>query len=376
MSPRTRPVKPRPQRPSGQLRTPLEAASALKPPHPLDMLRLGSPGEPQWPTQLGRVCPWIIHYLAWDGETARKAVVVLPTGWGPNNHPGALPLVISPHGRNNFGWNNAVVYWQDLPADGPFALICPDGLARARSAATDPYNLPPDPSLFTYGNPGHIDDLARMPSIVQETLPWLEIDLEQIYVLGSSMGGQETLLLAARYPDALSGGTGRLAGAVAFDAPCDLATQCGYLTNLPLVGDVNPPQTASMMLEEVGSAPKSRAGWNQAAVFYNDKTASHMTIGQLLHKLPTQQPKWDERSPLNYVAQLASLSFPLKLYWSTNDTVVGNQATKQSGKLYTQIIATNGAADVEQTTGAWAHSTEFVPGDRLSDALRTLNLIT
>src|SRR4029450_11677441 len=94
------------------------------------------------------------------------------------------------------------------------------------SKATDPLDQPPhDPSLFTYGYPRWIDDLARMPKIVEATLPWLRIDLKRVYVLGSSMGGQETLLLAARYPKSLSGGTGRLAGAAAFDSACDLATE-------------------------------------------------------------------------------------------------------------------------------------------------------
>ena len=165
-------------------------------PHPLDMLGASPPGQAQWPSTLGRVRPWLVQYLAWDGQTARQAVVVLPAAWSPSTPPpAAVPLLISPHGRNNFGWNNAVIYWQELPADGQFALICPDGLERAHDPESDPFDEPPSsPSLFTYGYPGHVDDLARMPSIVEETLPWLPIDMERIYVLGSSMGGQETLL--------------------------------------------------------------------------------------------------------------------------------------------------------------------------------------
>ena len=133
--------------------------------------------------------------------------------WDSLSQPHPLPLVISPHGRNNFGWGNAAHYWQELPADGPFALVCPDGLSRAHNKASNPFDQPPhDPSLFTYGYARWIDDLARMPKIVQATLPWIRLDLKRVYVLGSSMGGQETLLLAARYPGPLSGGTGRLAG--------------------------------------------------------------------------------------------------------------------------------------------------------------------
>jgi hypothetical protein len=158
--------------------------------------------------------------------------------------------VISPHGRNNFGWGNAARYWQDLPAQGPFALVCPDGLGRAHDKASNPLDQPPhDPSLFTYGYRRWIDDLARMPSL------------------------------------------------------------------------------------------------------------------------------WNERNPLNYVDRLARLPFPLRLFWSSHDMVVGNQAKNQTGKLYKQIKAKNRSADVKQVKGLWAHSCEFVPGDRLSDALRDFELI-
>jgi hypothetical protein len=67
----------------------------------------------------------------------------------------------------------------------------------------------------------------------------------------------------------------------------------------------------------------------------------------------------------------------LEIYWSSLDTVVGDQTTKQSGKFYNDIIAIdpNAARVVTQVVGDWAHSTEFVPGDRLSDALRDFQLI-
>jgi hypothetical protein len=100
-----------------------------------------------------------------------------------------------------------------------------------------------------------------------------------------------------------------------------------------------------------------------------------MTIAELLNKLPRNQARWNERSPLNFVNKLARLPFPLRLYWSTQDTVVGNQGTNQTGKLYKQIKAKNQRAKVTQVKGLWAHSAEFVPGNCLSDALRAFELI-
>src|SRR5207244_13537962 len=92
------------------------------------VVAVGPPGPPVWPSSLGRVRPWLVHYLGWDGATARQAWIVLPSGWGPSSPPPPAPLVISPHGRNNLGWSNAVTYWQELPAAGPFILLCPDGI--------------------------------------------------------------------------------------------------------------------------------------------------------------------------------------------------------------------------------------------------------
>ncbi len=329
---------------------------------------------PEWPYR--RTRPWLVHYLAWDGATARQAWIVLPGGWGPTRPPAPAPLVISPHGRNNLGFSNAVTYWRDLPADGSFILVCPDGLGRAHDRASDPYDQPPsDPGRFSYGYRREIDDLARMPQIVEATLPWLRVDRSRVFVLGSSMGGQETLLLAARYPHGLAAGTGRLAGAAAFDAPCDLVAQCAYLTHQPATGSANPPGVAALMIEEVGSQPASLGAFALAARFYDRKTNGQLTIGELLEKLPRNQALWDERSPLHHAAALAALPFPLRIYWSSHDTVVGNQATAQSGKLYAAIKAARPSADVVQVEGTWAHSAEFVPSGKLGEALVALGLI-
>jgi pimeloyl-ACP methyl ester carboxylesterase len=343
-------------------------------PHPLEALVPTIPFHATWP--FGRTRAYTVPYQAWDGKTVREAVIVLPSGWGPGNQPHPLPLVISPHGRNNFGWRNAAHYWRELPADGPFALVCPDGLSRAHDKASSPLDQPPsDPSLFTYGYSKWIDDLARMPKIVQETLPWLQLDLERVYAMGSSMGGQETLLLAARYPGPLSGGTGRLAGAAAFDAPCDMATQCAYLTGLPAAHGADPPGVAARMLEEFGARPEDVSGFAHAATFFNSKLGNHMTIGQLLAEVPAKQAAWDERSALSYVPKLAKLPFPLRVYWSSHDVIVGNQDRDQSGKLVKALKKANPQTDVHEVCGLWAHSCEFVPGEQLSDALRAFGLI-
>src|SRR5205085_9912044 len=110
----------------------------------------------------------------------------------------------SPHGRGIPASHNARL-WGNLPARGPFAVVNPEGQGR-------------ELALYSWGDPGEIDDLARMPQIVAHALPWLRIDPHRIYAFGGSMGGQETLLLVARFPHLL-------AGAASFDAPTRMAVR-------------------------------------------------------------------------------------------------------------------------------------------------------
>jgi poly(3-hydroxybutyrate) depolymerase len=139
---------------------------------------------------------WDIRYRA-HNRRVRPAVILLPAGFGPRRPTPALPLVISPHGRNVRAAVNASK-WGDLPARGRFALVCPGGMGR---------KLP----LASWGWRGQIADLARMPEILRAALPWLRVNKRRIYAVGGSMGGQETLLLLGQYPRLL-------AGAVAFDS--------------------------------------------------------------------------------------------------------------------------------------------------------------
>jgi poly(3-hydroxybutyrate) depolymerase len=143
---------------------------------------------------------WTIHYRAHDG-LIRPAYVVLSKWYGPRDHP-PIPLIISPHGRGVDARTNVRI-WGDLPALGRFAVVNPEGQGRRLE-------------LYSWGDPGQIDDLARMPAILHRALPWLRIDPHRIYAYGGSMGGQEVLLLVAHHPRFL-------AGAAAFDAPVDLA---------------------------------------------------------------------------------------------------------------------------------------------------------
>jgi pimeloyl-ACP methyl ester carboxylesterase len=253
-------------------------------------------------------------YRAHDG-LVRRAYVVLPRWYGPRRDP-PLPLVVSPHGRGCAGLSNAVS-WGDLPARGPFALVSPEGQGRRLVR-------------YSWGDPGQIDDLARMPRLVEAAFPWLRILPRRIYAVGASMGGQETLLLVAHHPRLL-------AGAAVFDAPTSMAMR-----------------------------------------YHDFRLLRH---GRLLDRLarreiggsPRESPRlYRIRSPLDDVRAIAFSGIPLQLWWSVRDRVVVDERA-QSGRLFREIERLNPRAPVREFVGTWAHTAELA--SRLPKALALLGLL-
>ncbi len=281
--------------------------------------RLSAWRDANWAALAGRVPlvrRWTIEYRAHDGA-ARTAVVVLPRWYGPEHDP-PLPLVISPHGSGVEPAENAR-RWGNLPALGRFAVVNPEGQGARLE-------------LYSWGSPGEIADLARMPRIVHEALPWLRIDRKRVYAIGASMGGQETLLLAARHPRLL-------AGAVSFDAPTNMAARYAAF---PSLKDGHALQELARL--EFGGIPRL------------DREA------------------WADRSPLFYARELAFSRLPLEIWWSTRDRIVIDQRD-ESGLLYRAIKRLNPQAPVTQFVGRWQHTAEMHPLRRLPAALAQIGLL-
>lgn len=258
----------------------------------------------------------VIHYRAWDGKL-RRAFVLLPAWYGPRHDP-PIPLVISPHGRGVPAAGN-VHFWGHLAAVGGFAVVNPEGQGRRLV-------------LYSWGDPGEIDDLARMPQIVQAALPWLHVDLHRVYSVGGSMGGQETLLLAAKFPHLL-------AGAISFDAPTDLAARFRAFPEISFGRHLQ-----KLAFLEIGGSP-----W--------------------------QDPRaYAVRSPIEYARRLAQGGVPLQIWWSWNDRIVVAQQT-QSGKLYEEIERWNPQAPVAEFVGTWGHTREMFWNRRLAGALALFGLM-
>jgi poly(3-hydroxybutyrate) depolymerase len=268
------------------------------------------------------------QYAAHNGAV-RNAYLVLPARYGPRNNP-RIPVVISPHGRNATGLSNTR-YFGDLPARGRFAVISPDGMGRRLG-------------LKSYGFRGQIDDLARMPRLARDAFPWLRLDLRRVYALGSSMGGQETLMLIARHPRLL-------AGAAAMDSVTDLARRYAQLPDLRCeaacrrrFGKPYGLVLQQAMREEVGGTPA------------------------------TSHRDYEWRSASAWAGTIAASGVPLQIWWSSRDHVVTDQK-HQSWALFRELKRLNPCAPVSAYAGRWAHSREMRSTELLPIALHELGLL-
>jgi pimeloyl-ACP methyl ester carboxylesterase len=307
-------------RATGALPAAKTSASTLQANNSVDSQALARWRQRNWPALTGRVHltrTWTIHYRAHDG-VQRVALVVLPRWYGPRNNP-PIPLVISPHGRGVEPGGNAHL-WGNMPALGRFAVVNPEGQGTSRL------------ELYSWGSPGQIDDLARMPAAVHRVLPWLRIAPHRIYAVGGSMGGQETLLLLAERPHLL-------AGAISFDAPTNMTAR--YKAFGKLRNGLNLQKLARL---EFGGVPR-RHGEAMA-----------------------------DRSPIFYSRELAFSHVPLQIWWSTRDRTVVNQAG-ESGLLYRAIMRLNPSAPVTQFVGTWAHTAEMRATGRMPIALAQMGLL-
>jgi pimeloyl-ACP methyl ester carboxylesterase len=247
-----------------------------------------------------------LTYRAWDGAL-RTVMLLLPNSY----HRGtteALPVVISPHGRDEDFFYTAR-HWGTLPTLYDFAVVCPQGEGPHQGARRGDYS---------WACPGQISDLINMPAYVTAKAPWVHFDYSRVYAAGDSMGGQEALALLARYPD-------RLAAVVAMDGVADLADRYREMRTSVRSGG----EAMRDLVSSVGGTPA---------------------------KVPFQ---YAIRSPLDFARTLAFSHVPLQIWWSRTDAVVIDQATRQSGLLYRRIKALDPTAPVTQVVHSVPHGYEF-----------------
>ena len=225
--------------------------------------------------------------------------MLLPLDYVPGDDAEALPCIVQSPGRKATP-AGAASTWREHAVDAAASWSsCADQAGRR-----DPLN--------SWGVAGQIHDLVRMPDIVEAALPGVHVDRERLYSVGVSMGGQEALLSLAFHPE-------HWAAVLCVDGVADLAARYREFALVDRL-DVRP-----LMRDEVGGSP-SRAPFAYAV-----------------------------RSPITFVRTLATSGVPLAIWWSADDPLVINQATTQTGYLYSRIVAIDPAAPVVQRIGTGGH---------------------
>jgi S-formylglutathione hydrolase FrmB len=257
-----------------------------------------------------------LTYRAWDGAQ-RTVVLLLPNSYHQGSTQ-ALPVVISPHGRDEDCFYTAR-HWGTLPTLYDFAVVCPEGEGHDQGARLGDYS---------YACPGQISDLMNMPTYVHSKLPWVHFDFSRVYAAGDSMGGLEVLALLARYPD-------RLAAVAAMDGVADLATRYTEMRSSASSAD-----SMADLASSVGGTP-SQAPFQYAI-----------------------------RSPLDFARTLAFSHVPLQIWWSRTDAVVIDQRSHQTGLLYRRIKALDPTAPVTQVVHSVPHGYEFSQKTGLTEVVQ------
>jgi pimeloyl-ACP methyl ester carboxylesterase len=187
--------------------------------------------------------------------------------------------------------------------------------------------------LHSWGYPGQIDDLVRMPALVRSARPWLRVDSDRIYAVGGSMGGHETLLMLSRRPRSL-------AGTVAFDSVTDFLRRYHDFAQLGRKGRA----LQALARTEVGGAPS------------------------------THEAAYRERSPSHWLEEIARSGVPLQMWWSDADEIVTGQRN-QSGKFFADLNELGTTARLERIRGSWSHTAASYRNLQLPGAARWLGLL-
>lgn len=165
------------------------------------------------------------------------------------------------------------------------------------------------------------EQIADMAQLVDELASFhYDVDHKRVYACGLSMGAQEALICAGRFPD-------RFAAVCVFNPIVDLAKWIEDLTQLDLP-EVKEFNTVRRIANEVGG-------------------------------YPSENPEaYKERSATNYLDGLARV--PTLIFWSDLDLIVPNQITHHGYFLYRKLKEKDILSPVAEYNHTFSHGvTDF-----------------
>lgn len=222
-----------------------------------------------------------------------------------------LPLVIAPHPVT---WTSDQDYQGGLEGLKRGHHCGWYGLADAyRVIVAMPHGHHRRVDLCSLGSPEQIEDMAHLLAVLEEQ--GYPVERHRIYACGLSMGGQEALILAGRYPDVL-------AAVVAFNPIVDLAAWQEDMAVIQ-VPEIQEHGIARLIAEEVGGLPR-------------DMPADYA-----------------ERSVTTYVGGLTRM--PTLMFWSEKDLIVPRQTTHHAHRLYEMVKAQSPTSPIAEYNHTLIH---------------------
>ena len=240
-----------------------------------------------------------IKFISNYNNTSSELLLSLPLDFKSDK---AYPLIISPH---PFGWSNFENFaygatdliqpfngWVGISDKFKVIIALPLGHGRVFNKVS-------------LGWEAQIKDLVSIPKILEDMD--IKIKESKIYICGLSMGGMETLTTLGMYPETFKAG-------FSFNGIADLGAWYDDIVNERTDKKLLEIQIDKLIVEEIGGKP------NECIEEYN------------------------KRSPVNYIDNLAKSNF--MIYWSSKESIVVNQKSKQGKKLYNLIKNKNPSSQV------------------------------
>ena len=249
-----------------------------------------------------------IKFISNYNNTSSELLLSLPLDFKSDK---VYPLIISPH---PFGWSNFENF-----AHGAADLIQPfNGWVGISDKFKVIIALPLGHgrvfNKVSLGWEAQIKDLVSIPKILEDID--IKIKESKIYICGLSMGGMEALTTLGMYPETFKAG-------FSFNGITDLGAWYDDIVNERTDKKLLEIQIDKLIVEEIGGKP------NECIEEYN------------------------KRSPINYIDNLAKSNF--MIYWSSKESIVVNQKSKQGKKLYNLIKNKNPNSQVYEHDHSYDH---------------------
>lgn len=250
----------------------------------------------------------IINFISSYDYTSRELLLSLPLDYDNNKK---YPLIISPH---PFGWSNFENYahgtpdlvypfkgWMGISCKYNVIISLPLGHGRCFEKISLAWEA-------------QMQDISEIPLILDRIN--IKIKMGKIYICGLSMGGMESLVAMALFPELFKAG-------FTFNALVDLAEWYNDIINGYGSEKLLTTNTDGIIIEEIGGPPDD---------FLEE---------------------YRKRSPISYVKKLSKTN--LILYWSNKDNIVPHQEKYHNKKLFELLKKENPFLKVYEYDHSYDH---------------------